>query len=471
MSRGARSAPGGPFGIVALLLLAPTLALGALGPRYGGDLTLGVVELPPSTDPSVPRSLTDALVAGLVHETLLGIGPDGIPVPALAQTWASAAAGRELSLGLAEDARFHDDRPLTSEDAVRSLRRFLRSPSAAAASFAESLDGGMAFRSGAQQELPGLAAPDALHLTLRLVEPRPLPLAPLAARAAAVTGSRGAGSGPFVPTVHVPGSRLGLTAFGAHVRGRPYLDRIQVVAFPDRQALRAELQAGKVDLAPGEPGESALAATLLLVLDPSQPPFQRAEARAALAAALDRADLVRNLLPGGDAAATLLVPSLLPPLGLEALPARRSLSGRLSMTVATDVPPLVSQRIVAYLAVLGLQVEAIPCSPAAARTAAAPARLLLWSPEVPEPGLALRELSALSTPVRAAQDALEAAARERDPDRRRVELHRAEAALRAEGVLVPLASVPVSFGARHGLHGARVDMAGRLVLEDAWIEP
>ena len=60
---------------------------------------------------------------------------------------------------------------------------------------------------------------------------------------------------------------------------------------------------------------------------------------------------------------------------------------------------------------------------------------------------------------------------ESDPARRRVRLHRAEAALRSEWVLVPLASVPVSCRMRPGLHGAAIDLGGRLVLEDAWVDP
>ena len=95
----------------------------------------------------------------------------------------------------------------------------------------------------------------------------------------------------------------------------------------------------------------------------------------------------------------------------------------------------------------------------------------MWSPEVAEAGLALAELAALAHPGPAARGELAAALDESDPSRRRARLHRAEAALRSEWVLVPLASVPVSYRTRAGVHGAVVDLAGRLVLEDAWVEP
>lgn len=58
-----------------------------------------------------------------------------------------------------------------------------------------------------------------------------------------------------------------------------------------------------------------------------------------------------------------------------------------------------------------------------------------------------------------------------DLDRRRTALQEAEAALRADRTLIPLCLVPASFSARPGVHGARLDASGRLLLEDAWTEP
>jgi ABC-type transport system substrate-binding protein len=454
-----------------LLLLLPAALRAALGPRYGGELTVGVLDLPPSLEPTVPRGPGARLLAGLAGEGLVGGGPDAVPTPSLAESWAASAAGREWTLTLRPLARFQDDTPLTSEATVRSLRRFLRGPGAAAAHLAESLEGGQSFRSRTTEDLPGLSAPDPRRVVLRTDGPRSLPLLPLASPAAAITSPTGAGAGPFVPTVVLPGRRVVLTAFGGHARGRPYLDRVQVVAAPDAPALHAELRAGRIDLGSGEPGVSALAATLLLVLDPARPPFDQADARGAVAAAIDRAEMAAKLIPGGDPAPFLLVPGLLPSLGAEAPRARAPVRGTVTMAVSTDVPPLLSQRVVAHLVTLGLSVRVVPSDPATVRQVPASARLLLWSPEIPESGLALEELADLARHPSGARDLLAAAARELDLDRRRVLLYRAEAGLRAETVLVPLSSVPLSFGGRAGVHGARLELTGRLCLEDAWIEP
>lgn len=453
-----------------LVLLVPSVVGGALGPRYGGEVTVGVAELPASLAPDVPREAGTRLLAGLVHETLVGLGPDGLPVPALVAGWTTAVGGRELTLTLREGARFHDQRPLDSGDAVRSLRRFLRSPSAAGARLARSLEGGLAYRSGARDDQPGLLSVDPRRLVLRFVEGQALPLAPLASPAASVTSPNGAGCGPFVPTVTLPGRRISLTAFGAHVRGRPYLDRVHVAALPDPAALHAEALAGRLDLAPGEPGASALAATLLLVLAPDRAPFRDRDARTQAASAIDRAALA-SLIPEAEPVASLIAPSLLPPLGSTEPPRAGPLGGRVSLAVATDVPPLVSQRVVAHLAALGLGVRVLPSAPGTVLAVPADARLLLWSPEVSEAGLALEELAAVAPEVPAARAALDAAAVEPDLDQRRLQLHRAEAALRAQQVLVPLGAVPVRFGGRRAVNDLRIDLTARLVLENAWVEP
>jgi MarR-like DNA-binding transcriptional regulator SgrR of sgrS sRNA len=420
--------------------------------------------------------LADRLLCSLVHETLVSIGPLGVPAPGLARSFSGAASGREWTLTLGENLFFHDGKPLTSAEAIQSLRRFLRSPSAAAAHLAEQIEGGTPFRSGTSEELPGLEALDASRIVLRYREASSLPLAALASPAAAVTGPGGVASGPFVPAAPVSSRGVVLSAFGGHVRGRPYVDRVQLLIARDAGALDAEFQAGRIGVALGSSGGTTLAATLLLVLDSRRAPFDRLETRAAVASAIDERDLVRHLIPGGDDTPCLLPPALLTPLPPPEprLPASQAspMARALTMRVSRDVAPLVSQRIVAYLGQLGLRVEAEAVHTDALLAGNdAHMRLLLWSAEVAEAGLALEELLALGPASPEVTDALAAAWKERDLDRRRALLHRAESALRRQFVLLPLASLPVPVRSQRGVHGLRVDGGGRLLLEDAWLEP
>ena len=253
----------------------------ALGPRYGGELTVGVRRLPArALAPWLPHGDGDPVVTGLVHEGLVRLDLNGFPTPGLAARWSAAAGGREWQLELAPDVRFHDEEVITSDDVVRSLRRFLRSPSPAAARLAASLDGGASYRRGAGEELPGLASLEGRRISLRFSEARAAPLAPLAAPAAAVAGPKGQGCGPFVPALHVPGRSLALTAFGSHVRGRPHLDRLTLKLSTDAAAARADLRDGHIDVVQGEPGEASLSHTLILLLDPTRPPFDRPSSEA-----------------------------------------------------------------------------------------------------------------------------------------------------------------------------------------------
>lgn len=454
-----------------VLGLAPArVARPALGPRYGGEIRIAVADIPADAGPSVPRGAAQRILAGLVHETLLGVGDEGRPRPALAQSWASAADGREWTLRLATGT-FHDGSAIGASDAVRALKRFLRSGSTAAAHLARGLEGGGAFRQGSADSLAGVAAPDETRVVLRFRGATALPLAALASPAAAIVSARGAGAGPFAPTTPPSARGVSASAFGRHVRGRPFLDVVRLVAAPTDLA-RADAAAADVTAAaPPLPPATGL---LLLMLEPGAAPLADRRARGLIASSVDRAALARHFLPGGEPADTLLPPSLLPPLPGGRPPGPTgpgSLRGRLTLRVGPDVPPSASQRVVAHLAALGLEVRAIPASAAPSASAPGQARLVVWYPEVAEAGLALEELAALTGSPPEVRAALEAADTLREFDHHRAELQRTEEILRAYHVLVPLARLPVGLGARPGVHGVRVTPSGVLMLEDAWVEP
>jgi peptide/nickel transport system substrate-binding protein len=455
--------------VLALALGGGSSARSALGPRYGGELRIAVAEAATTVEPSIPRGLADRILAGLVHETLLGVDDEGRPRPALAQSWASAADGREWTLRLAA-ATFHDGAPVGSADAVRGLRRFLRSESVAAAHLARALEGGDEYRRRGTEALPGLTALDDGRVVLRLRVATALPLAPLASPAAALVSGRGAGAGPFVPTTPPSARGVSATAFGRHVRGRPFLDVVRLIAAPPDRAARSEGAAD--DVAASATPLPPAAGLLLLLLDPAAPPLADARIRALIAASVDRVQLARHFLPGGEAAEVLLAPALLaalpvPPPRVSSRPA--PVTGRLVLRVSSDVPQSASQRVVAHLTALGLEVQAV-AAPVAATAPGAP-RLVVWYPEVAEAGLALEELAALAGAPPAVRTALEAADSVRDSDRRRADLQRVEDALRATHVLVPLARLPLPLGARSGVHALRATASGALVVENAWVEP
>src|SRR6185295_4194122 len=164
------------------------------------------------------------------------------------------------------------------------------------------------FRRRGSEALPGLTAIDEARIVLRFRMPTAVPLAPLASPAAAIVSPRGAGAGPFVPTTPPSARGLSATAFGRHVRGRPFLDAVRLVAAPDRSS-RSETAVS--DVGPSATPLPPATGLLLLLLDPAAPPLADGRTRAVIAASVDRAQLARHFLPGGEPAESLLGPTLL----------------------------------------------------------------------------------------------------------------------------------------------------------------
>jgi extracellular solute-binding protein (family 5) len=450
---------------VAVLTAVPVLLHAALGPRYGGDqiLRIGAVGSAPALDPRAPAGPTARLVLAMVHETLVRRGADGL-APGLAESWTPAAENREWTLALLPRLTFHDGKPVTGADAVRSIRRFLRSDSPAAAVFAESLDGGTPFRAGSTSELPGAEAPDASHVVLRFrVAVSEWSLLPLASPAAAVVSDRGTGGGPFVPTVS-SAEELRFIAFAAHAGGRPFVDRVTLRLVPERRALAADLRLGRVDVALGSgPGLPHAAGVVLLVLDASRPPFDAADLRRDVAASIDRRALAERTLSAAEPWRMLLLHHSLKPGDSSVAPPRPRGGGRaIVLAVDRSLPPLASQRIVAHLDALGFVALVRPMEPSALRAASAEARLLLFEPEIDEPVLAVHELA---TMVQAAEVPL--AALESDPAVRLAMALEWEQRLRSQGSLIPLARLSRSTEVAAHVFGVRADGA-TLRVEDAW---
>jgi MarR-like DNA-binding transcriptional regulator SgrR of sgrS sRNA len=437
------------------LVAGLSFARASLGPRYGDELTIALGPFG-GLEPRAAHTPGERLVLGLIHETLLRADADGGLSPSLAADWQQAALGREWSLRLDARAHFHDDSPVTAAAAAASLRRFLRSQSSAAEALAQLLAGGAAFRAGSNSELSGLEVADGERVRLRLVRPSSSVLSALTSPAAAVRSDGERGAGPFSPVLEVPGRRVLARAHLKHVRGRPFLERVLLVA-------RARDPLAEAGFAPS--GSPVAQASLLLLLDASKPPFDSSAARAAVSAVIDRADLARRVAGG---APRLAFPELEP--RTPGRPAARAAPARFQMLVEQDVPPPASQRLVAWLASLGLRAEVEAVSGSEVRRSSAAARLLLFLPEVGDPVLLLRETAALARRGDLTE-ALDAADAEPDVARRRALLREIEERLLAERTLLPLASLPVGVASPEGTHGLRFDGVGRLVLEDAWREP
>jgi peptide/nickel transport system substrate-binding protein len=111
-----------------VLILMSYLALtraSVARPLAGGDYIEGVIGAPVHLSPLVVDPATDPVAADiqrLVFEGLTRPGPDGLPMPALAESWAVDESGTVYTFTLRNGVTWHDGAPVTVDDVLFTLR-------------------------------------------------------------------------------------------------------------------------------------------------------------------------------------------------------------------------------------------------------------------------------------------------------------------------------------------------------------
>jgi ABC-type transport system substrate-binding protein len=235
--------------------------------------------------------------------------------------------GLTYTFTLQEGIKFHDGRPLTSADAKYTLDLVLSSNFAKSASFFEG--------SGENKKsyVTRVDAPDAKTLVVALTKPWVGLLSNLVPIAVIPKDSYGGqkdhplGSGPF-KFVQYDNSQqvLDLEAYPEYWQGPPKLPGIRVRVIADTNALQAELRSGRVDIAPlptnlspdavkslgQDPSLQVLQFTgsnlNLLTFNTAQAPLNEVRVRQAIAYAIDRESMIRDLLLGQAKIARSILP-------------------------------------------------------------------------------------------------------------------------------------------------------------------
>ncbi|GMV40716.1 MAG: hypothetical protein AMXMBFR64_24320 [Myxococcales bacterium] len=434
------------LGAVALVCLTTT-AIGAGRARWGGTLrfTLPAVE---GFDPMRAESDEAVQLAVMVHQPLYALeGRASRPV----LLRSSAPDGADLACTLADEARFHDGRPVTSEDVRWSLGRLSTAPAASPARVLASL--------------LRVEVVDSARFVLRLKAPIPRSTLErlLALPQAAILplgGDGHTGAGPFA--LQGGGDRAAiLLPHLAHPDGRPFVDRVEV-RWADHPAEAAErLFYGEADLSLRGGGRLA-----------SLPDVRRVDGPTIELVALWPSDPRRTAVPGALTGPGV-VASLLSRLEREAVGAEGLLPG----LGGSGPAPTPLGAVVIGLGPGGgeladvaaaLRDVAIRSGGAGSRVGTA-ADVTLW--------LGIRRLSA-PDPLAVALQALgaagdEAAARDlvvrvtHDDDGA---ARRALGALVADGAVGPLLHLRRSVWVRGGLRDVRFDGHGALDLASAWWE-
>src|SRR5262245_15849511 len=327
----------------ALLALAACLSACGAGPDAdaGHELRRGNGSEPDSIDPQLARMEAAMTILRDCYEGLVSMAPDGSARPGAAESWSASADGRAVTFTLRADARWSNGDRLVAEDFVAAWRRLVDPKTASQyALMLEPVANATAIVAG---KLPpsalGVAAADERTLIVTLAEPAPYFVAmlshpstfpvhrpTLAARpgefarpGVAVT------NGAFVPVEWAIGSHI-LAKRNTHYWGGKAnkLDAVRYVHVADPVTELTRFRAGDLDVTytvpSGEgarlgrelPGQLRVAPQLGIyyygvALD--LPPFKgNAKLRQALAMAVDRERLVKQVVGDGEQAAYGWVP-------------------------------------------------------------------------------------------------------------------------------------------------------------------
>ena len=315
-----------------LLLLAVLTALLTFPPgcRRGSDafvIALGdnIRTIDPIGSPSVDAA--SERVRTLIFNTLVKKNEKFDYTGELASDIKRSDDGLTYTFTLQDGVKFHDGRALSSADVKYTLDLLFSSNFAKAASFYEG-EG-----QNKHSYIKSVEAPDARTIVVTLSKPWigllsnlvPVPIIPRDSYES--QKEHPLGSGPFKFIRYDNAQQVcDLEAFPDYWEGAPKLQNVRVRVISDMNALQAELQSGRVDIAPMPTSLSPDAVkrleqdpnlqvkvfsgsnVRLLTLNTQSPPLDNVKVRQAIAYAIDRESLIKNLLLGFGKIAHSIIP-------------------------------------------------------------------------------------------------------------------------------------------------------------------
>jgi peptide/nickel transport system substrate-binding protein len=314
---------------ILIAVFSAALVLGLMGylaitsaavprPETGGAYVEGLVGVPQQLNPLLSDPARDPAAAdlrALLYDGLMRIGPDGLPEPALAQSFSVDDTGQVYTFTLRADVSWHDGQPLTAEDAVFTLRAIQNSAFAGDLSVSAVWRDVLIDQVGERTIRCRLAAPFAPFLTLATF---PILPAHMLAEidpdqwATAPFNQRPVGTGPY-QLAEINAEHAVLNANPGYFGGRPFIDSIELRFYQNTLAARNALGRGEI-MGVGFLGASDLGAptlprnvvrhavpidsAVLLGFNLRRAPLSDLGLRRALAEGLNKDTLIANVLEG-----------------------------------------------------------------------------------------------------------------------------------------------------------------------------
>ena len=294
------------------------LATGVLAqePRRGGVLTAIHWPEPTVLNSAINSGFAAAFISTKVFEGLVEYDRAGKPMPQLAESWSISPDGLSVTFHLRRGVKWHDGVDFTADDVKFSIEVWKRYHSRGRLIYANVIQ---------------VDTPNPLTVILRLSEPAPALMSSLNSFTSPVmsrhayagtdiplspANQKPTGTGPWVFKEWQRGSYIILDRNPNYWQpGRPYPDKLVVRYLPDAAARSAVIETGEVQFGAQTPialsdvrrlstlpnigittaGYEYFAPIVTMQFNNTQPPFNNVLVRKAVAYAMDRDQIVRNV--------------------------------------------------------------------------------------------------------------------------------------------------------------------------------
>lgn len=308
-------------------------------PKSGGTLNMGLTVRVTNLDPSYAQYVYLVDWVYNFYEGLVEYGEGTDVRPMLAEKWDISDDALMYTFRLKRGVRFHNGKELTAVDVKASYERVLHPNAKTPGTWVfEMVAGAEEFNAGKARDVAGITIVDPYTLKIRLTQPVPFFLGMIAQCYAFVMPAEMAarhtpltevcGTGPFRLVRFVSEQLIEMVRFDKyHGAPLPYVDRVIARMSMQEDEIAAELRKGKIHLS-AELQKQRLSEfladadwrsrvetnvqlyTSFLAIDCRLKPFQDVRVRQAVAYAIDRERLLRDVV-GSERA--VIAKSLLPP--------------------------------------------------------------------------------------------------------------------------------------------------------------
>ncbi|SED69377.1 peptide/nickel transport system substrate-binding protein [Rhizobiales bacterium GAS191] len=291
----------------AALTMLPRIALAQGAPRRGGTLRISVDQAAGVLNPLLTRVNPEYMLSELLYSNLTRLTTKMEVEPDLAESWSANADVSQWTFVLRPNLRFHDGSPCTAKDVASTFKAILDPKTASPARtnvgpIAEvvALDDRTALF---KLSTPYADLPTALAYTNARIIPSAIAEGDLTKLAKTAIGT-----GPFKLVSYEPDRLIVVQRNETYYdAARPYIDRLEIVVYPDPTAESSALISGDTDLIANTPptefprfaGASGVTPLripsgqfLNVNMGCDQKPFSDVRVRQALALTIDRKAMV-----------------------------------------------------------------------------------------------------------------------------------------------------------------------------------